>query len=255
MAARSIPVRTRTNLTMRDLQVSDLDEAVRVVSYSMRDNPMNVHAFGIEDVGQRALSLVRFFKPVLRGLHKRGAIMGAFHDNALVGVCGMAPPGSCQPTLLETVNVLPSLVFGRPVGAVMRVLRWTGKWARRDPTRPHWHLGPVAVDPDLQGQGIGGAMLSAFCERMDQEHALSYLETDKLENVGFYQKFGFRVIEQAPVLGIPNWFMSRPPRTTQRVARVLLRDSIRVCSKNLKDDAARPQYPQPASFSRRYNGF
>ncbi len=64
-------------------------------------------------------------------------------------------------------------------------------------------------------------MLSAFCERMDQEHALSYLETDKLENVGFYQKFGFRVIEQAPVLGIPNWFMSRHPDHTEGSQRIV----------------------------------
>jgi len=54
-----------------------------------------------------------------------------------------------------------------------------------------------------QGEGIGGAMLSTFCERMDQEHALSYLETDKLENVSFYEKFGFGVIEEAHVLGHP----------------------------------------------------
>jgi hypothetical protein len=46
-------------------------------------------------------------------------------------------------------------------------------------------------------------MLSTFCERVDQEHALSYLETDKLENVSFYEKFGFGVIEEAHVLGHP----------------------------------------------------
>ena len=85
------------------------------------------------------------------------------------------------------------------IGATLRVFRWIGEWARRDPSEPHWHLGPVAVDPHLQGHGIG-----------DDCAALSYLETDKSENVRFYQKFGFRVTEQATVLGIPNWFMSRP---------------------------------------------
>jgi len=180
----------------------------------MRDNPANVCAFGIEDAEQGSRSLVRFFRPILRGLYKRGVIMGAFRDNALVGVCGMARPGSCQPTLLEKIEVLRSLVFGNPRRTAIRVLRWTGEWARRDPTRPHWHLGPVAVDSHLQGQGIGGAMLSTFCERMDQEHMLSYLETDKFENVGFYEKFGFRVIEEGAVLGIPNWFMSRAPAQT-----------------------------------------
>ena len=92
----------------------------------------------------------------------------------------MAQPGSCQLTLLEKIEVWPSLVCGNPVGTAIRVLRWTAEWARRDLTRPHWHLGPVAVDPHLQGHGIGGAMLSAFCERMDQENRLAYLETDKL---------------------------------------------------------------------------
>lgn len=204
-------MRALINTTLCDLQTIELGEAARVVGRSMRDNPDNVRAFHIEDTDRRSRALARFFGPVLRGLHKRGMIKGAFRNNALVGVCGMAQPGSCQPTLLEKAEVLPSLVCGNPMGTAIRVLRWTAEWARRDLTRPHWHLGPMAVDPDLQGQGIGGAMLSAFCERMDQEHALAYLETDKLENVGFYQKFGFRVIEQAPVLDIPNWFMSRPP--------------------------------------------
>jgi hypothetical protein len=54
-------------------------------------------------------------------------------------------------------------------------------------------------------------MVGAFCQRMDQEQMPLYLETDKFENVAFYQKVGFTVIEEAAVLGIPNWFMSRPP--------------------------------------------
>jgi hypothetical protein len=45
---------------------------------------------------------------------------------------------------------------------------------------------------------------------MDACRAISYLETDKPENVRLYQRFGFRVIESADVLGVRNWFMSRP---------------------------------------------
>jgi len=75
-------------------------------------------------------------------------------------------------------------------------------------TDSHWHLGPLAVDSHLQGLGIGGAMLAAFCERMDDLRALSYLETDKSENVRFYQRFGFTVIAEAEVVGVRCWFMS-----------------------------------------------
>jgi hypothetical protein len=38
---------------------------------------------------------------------------------------------------------------------------------------------------------------------------VSYLETDRYKNVRFYRKFGFDVIAEAEVLGVPTWFMSR----------------------------------------------
>ena len=44
---------------------------------------------------------------------------------------------------------------------------------------------------------------------MDDLSMLSYLETDKYENVRFYRKLGFDVVAEAEVLGVPNWFMSR----------------------------------------------
>jgi len=127
-------------------------------------------------------------------------------------VCGMARPSLCQPTLGEKVRVVPAVVFGNPVGALLRVMRWNREWGRRDPSEPHWHLGPVAVDSHLRGKGIGGGMLASFCRHMDRKGALSYLETDKPENVGFYQKFGFVVTAEAKVLGVANWFMSRAPQ-------------------------------------------
>ena len=155
-------MRTPIKVTLRELQINHLDEAAQVVTYSMRYNPAIVRAFRIEDAALRTRSRERFFRPVLSGLHERGVIIGAFCDSALVGACSVARPGSCQPTLLEKIELLPSLVSGNPMGTAIRVVRWAGEWARRDPTRPHWHLGPVAVSPHIQGQGIGCAMLSAL---------------------------------------------------------------------------------------------
>jgi GNAT superfamily N-acetyltransferase len=63
----------------------------------------------------------------------------------------------------------------------------------------------------LQGHGIGGQMLAAFAARMDAAGQPAYLETDKPENVRFYQRFGFQVTSQATVLNTPNWFMWRQP--------------------------------------------
>ena len=207
-------MKTVVDITLRELDDNDLVEAARVVSRGMRDNPANVRAFATEDAVKRTRSLERFFGPVLRSLRQRGVIMAAFRDGVMIGVCGMARPGRCQPTLMQKASIVPSVIYGNPLGTAIRVLRWTGEWARRDPAETHWHLGPVAVDAHLHGQGIGGAMLGAFCSRMDQAHSVSYLETDKWENVFFYRKFGFRVIGEGKVLGILNWFMSRRPQET-----------------------------------------
>jgi predicted N-acetyltransferase YhbS len=85
-------------------------------------------------------------------------------------------------------------------------------WAKRDPDEPHVHLGPVAVDVHLQGQGIGSLMMEQHCRQLDAAGEVGYLETDKLENVRFYERFGFEVVGEAPVIDVPNWFMRRPSR-------------------------------------------
>jgi GNAT superfamily N-acetyltransferase len=125
----------------------------------------------------------------------------------------MACPGYCQPDPIEKMKVFPTAMIGNPIRTPFRILNWVGEWARRDPLEQHWHLGPVAVEPFQQGQGIGTAMLNAFCAVVDDTGAHAYLETDKHENVRLYQRFGFTVVKSAEVLGVPNWFMWRAART------------------------------------------
>jgi ribosomal protein S18 acetylase RimI-like enzyme len=176
----------------------------------MCDNPIVVRVFRIGSTERRARALELFFVRVLDGLLRRGLVCGAFCDGLLVGVCAMVPPGNCRPKFAEMLSMLPSLVAGNRAGTVLRLTRWVGKWAHRDLAEPHWHLGPVAVDPGLQGQGIGTALLTACCSRLNDHSTVSYLETDRYKTVRFYRKFGFDVIAEAEVLGVPTWFMSRP---------------------------------------------
>jgi GNAT superfamily N-acetyltransferase len=196
--------------SIRELRRDELGDAAGLIGRSMRDNPSDMQVFRVPDAPRRSLALHRFFVPVLAGLYERGLVLGAFRDQVLVGVCGMARPGFCQPRALEKLRILPAAIFGNPLETPARILRWVGEWARHDPAEPHWHLGPVAVESRLQGYGIGSVMLRSFCAVMDACRAISYLETDKPENVRLYQRFGFKVIESADVLGVRNWFMSRP---------------------------------------------
>jgi len=194
---------------IRKLNSTELSTAAELLSRGMRDNPIHSRAFG-PHAEHRRHALARLFQPVLRRGVNRGSVFGVFFDDRLVGVYAEIPPGQCQPTLTEKLKILPAICFGNPLATSKRVLTWVGEWSRRDLTKPHWHLGPVAVDAHLQGQGIGRSMLAAFfCSDMDARKAIAYLETDKIANVRFYEQFGFTVLAEADVLGVRNWFMSR----------------------------------------------
>jgi GNAT superfamily N-acetyltransferase len=124
-------------------------------------------------------------------------------------VCGLAPPGECLGDLYRAMDgAIPPI--SDDAGEQARIGEWLTAWASRDPadTR-HWHLGPIAADAPLQGQGIGSVMMEEFCRRADEAGDAAYLETDKDVNVRFYERFGFETVAEATVLGQPNWFMSR----------------------------------------------
>jgi hypothetical protein len=106
---------------IRELRSSEAVEAARVLSRGMRDNPNNVAAWRM-NADRRERALGRFFHGVLSGLIVRGCVLGAYDADRLVGVCGMAPPGRCQPSGVEKLTIVPSLLAGTPLVAI-RVLR------------------------------------------------------------------------------------------------------------------------------------
>ncbi|MGA8744894.1 MAG: GNAT family N-acetyltransferase [Solirubrobacterales bacterium] len=174
----------------------------------MRDNPLNVAVYG-EDPERRRRSLERVFRAMFRIIDTQRPICGIY-DNRLVGVAGITPSGSCQPSAVQRLRFLPETIAIGPA-ASQQIRRWLAEWRQVDPDRPHSHLGPLAVDPDHQGLGIGRQLMSEYCRRLDCKVEVSYLETDKAENVSFYARYGYQVIGEKEVIGAPNWFMLREP--------------------------------------------
>jgi hypothetical protein len=54
--------------------------------------------------------------------------------------------------------------------------------------------------------------MQRYCDQLDTSGQEGYLETDRPGNVPFYEGFGFRVTGELQVLGVPNYFMTRPAR-------------------------------------------
>ncbi|MHC4792501.1 MAG: GNAT family N-acetyltransferase [Planctomycetota bacterium] len=140
-----------------------------------------------------------------------GQTFVAKDDGQIVGGMKMVEWPNCQLPPLKMLPKLPTM-FKILGWRITKVLKWIPTWAKLDPKKPHWHFGPFGVLPERQGQGIGSQLLTYFCEQVDQLGMAAYLETDKPENVRLYQRFGFEVTSEAPVLGMPNWFMWRSPR-------------------------------------------
>lgn len=197
-------------VAVRELTTPDVPAAVGVIARGMRDNPLHIAALG-DDADLRRERLTRMFTVVLPLVFSKGIVLGAFDRDTLVGIAGMVAPGRCQPSFREKLSFTPRIVPVVGSGGIARIGKWMSEWARRDPREAHWHLGPVAVDAHVQGLGIGTLLMSEYCARVDRAKVAGYLETDTLANVAFYERFGFRTLQSASVLGTPNWFMKRAP--------------------------------------------
>ena len=192
------------------------DAACALLAQAMRDNPTHIAVFG-PDAPRRQRRLHAFFSAMLPWLARNGRLFGALVQGRLEGVFGMLPPAHCQPRGVELWRLGLALLRGQPLATQQRMMRWLLAWRRNDSPEAHWHLGPLAVRPASQGQGVGSALLRHGLAIADATPALCHLETDLPRNVRLYQSLGFAVVSQQTVLGVPNWFMQRPPTPQESI--------------------------------------
>lgn len=192
-----------------ELRRCDLLDAVDLTARAMQDNPPYMAIFG-QDRSRRERGVNRFYRATLISMGK--LMLAAYDDSRVVGVLAADPPGTCMPSLGKQLKMLPELVrMGNPTD-LYRGLVFVKAMKRHDLQVRHWHIGPVAVEPDMQGRGIGKQLMSAICLKIDQEREVAFLETEKPENVRLYEKFGFEVIEEDRPLGVTQWYMRRAPK-------------------------------------------
>lgn len=186
---------------------NDLAAAVVICAEAMQDNPLHIRVFG-QALPLRQRRLNRFFSGLLAYVYRKGTLYGAFSDGRLVAVLGMLPPRHCKPSAFDLLRLLPSLITSNSPVGIVRLAIWLGTWARIDPKLSHWHVGPLAVEPTWQKQGLGTQLLKLACTK--GAGGALYLETDKQSNVELYKKFGFMVVGAPIILGQSSWVMMRP---------------------------------------------
>jgi ribosomal protein S18 acetylase RimI-like enzyme len=135
-------------------------------------------------------------------------VAGVRRGNSVIGVAGAVQPGRCIDSMLPAE--VRTLDVPSPSATDADRFLYSGSvMAAHDLLEPHWHVGPVGVEPGFQGMGLGRAAMRLLCDEFDEHHRLAWLETDKPENVRFYIGLGFEVVEVVPMLTSRFWFMRR----------------------------------------------
>lgn len=195
------------------LKPSDLKRAEHVLARAFHDDPGVVWMLPDERQRQRFLRWGQ--RALLRNTMRNGL---AFTTPGLVeGVALWLPPKRPRMSLVDIVRsgmlAVPfTLTPGQLRLMVLSLVMFEGLH-KEDPPKRHWYLNVLGVEPERQGQGIGGRLIAPILERADRRHVSCYLETGKEINVRFYEKHGFEVVREGnlPGGGPPWWTMLREP--------------------------------------------
>lgn len=191
---------------------SDLSSAVTATSRAFWPDPM--FGFFARTPLQEHLMLPHFIGAVMRDAMAHGEIDAITRDGRVVAAASWLRPGETPRGWWREARI-----SARSARALLRGqnrlkgLAILDQMATHHPTEPHWYLALLGVDPAHQGSGLGGQLLRSRLARCDEQGVAAYLETQKPDNLPFYERFGFAVTKEITVAGCPSvWLMWREPR-------------------------------------------
>ncbi len=207
------------------LAPAQIREAGEVLGRAFYEDPATV--FTIPDDDARAQVLPQFEGVTVQLGHQYGEVYTT--PDGVLGAAVWVPPQDGHLSSLQTVGrwMLAAALYGEAglllapvkVGLVglrrfVAINNLFEELHRRDVPLQHWYLAVLGVEPERQGQGIGGALIQPALARADSEGLPCYLETTRDRNVPFYRRHGFEVVVEGklPEGGPPYWTMKRDPR-------------------------------------------
>jgi ribosomal protein S18 acetylase RimI-like enzyme len=185
----------------------DLDGVSGALARAFQDDPVMTWMFP-DEAGRVAL-IKRFFRLRVRGLLEQDEV---YTTDDHGGAAVWSVPGRWRMSGLESavfgIRILP-MIWRR---ATLLARGWA-KVEEAHPTEPHYYLAILGTEPDLQGRGVGSALLHPVLDGCDRDEIGAFLESSKEENIAFYSRHGFRVTGELQMPEGPLiWKMWRDPR-------------------------------------------
>ena len=176
----------------------EIARAAGVAARALRDDPDWVA--GSDDPDVRLEMLYGMLAGSLEG----ATVAGVRRGDWILGVASAVEPGICVGAIVPPEDRTledPS----KDASDSDRLLHVRSILAAHDLDEPHWHVGPVGVEPGSQSMGMGRAVLILLCHEFDGHGRVSWLTTSKHKNVRFSNGLGFEVVGESRMLAAHLW--------------------------------------------------
>jgi ribosomal protein S18 acetylase RimI-like enzyme len=197
---------------IRPLRREALDRAALTLERAFASDPMFTWIF--PDPERRSRSLRRLNRVPLEYGLRYGRVTQS--EGGKAAAVWIPPgPGITMGGLVRSGALgVPFHIGFKPFARFMGANETMERIHKRRVPEPHWYLMVVGVDPELQGRGIGTALVKEGLALADEARLPCYLETSEKRNVAFYEHHGFVVLETATLGdgGPPAWAMRRETR-------------------------------------------
>jgi len=195
-------------IPIRPLGAADVGATAAMLYRAFEDDPISAAIF---PAGRhREKGLQAFFSIQMRTIYLDPGTSWLAEDGSAAAL--WLPPGHASGGLRTLLRLTP--VVGHIGRNLVRTLRLLAAIDSEHPKAPHWYLGVLGTDPPCQGKGYGSALMAPALARADATGMPAYLESSKERNLAFYARFGFEVMKELKVRGMPPlWPMWRKPRS------------------------------------------
>jgi ribosomal protein S18 acetylase RimI-like enzyme len=192
---------------IRPIAPPDVDRVVDMLALAFDDDP--VVNYLVRQDGRRSERLHRAMRVALEQMTLPYGASYVTEDYAAAAL--WVPPAGQHRSLLGDLRLLSAMLAIGGAASIPRLIVASRLTEAHAPHEAHMHLMTLAVDPALQGQGIGSRLLEDGLERSDRQRLPVYLRSSKERNVPFCERHGFRITAEIrlPRGGPPVWLMWR----------------------------------------------
>jgi len=205
-AISDVPSRRLAAPALRQATAEDVQRLTTVLAEAFFDDP--VFGWLMPEDSKRRARLRRYFAIELRHYTlPRGRV---WTTSDLSGAALSLPPGAWRAPPHATL--MEGSAFGIHLSRAARMgaaIEWRHT---RKPREPHYYVRDIGVHPDMQGKGLGAALMRPTLERCDLEGLPAYLEASSERSAALYERLGFQLTGELRVGGSPPLrLMLRPP--------------------------------------------